>query len=537
MLNTNLNLIGVGDFDRFSAEESRAFIPFFVQYVVVGGGGGAAGGGTLKAGEAGNGGQILQGGYCVQPFATYSIQIGQGGNGGAVSGSLAITTGSAGQTSSFATISALGGNGGIYQNAVTLSFFGGDGDNGTYPASNGNGGSGSIWTINQAGPPFPDGYGGGGTGGDYLTSSYYAGGGAGFIVGPPTIEYMVVGAGGGGGAKYFIATENDNTFGGGGWGGQWKLGSFVAYPSESYSISIGKGGKNATNWGQVNGTGSYGESSSISGSIVTTPFFVSASGGQGGSPDTIGGGVGGGDLPFTSSGGINGANGLQWSDGFYYGGGGAASARNPNPGNGIGGYGGGGNGGGSTITGSVGGNDLTNYPFGIYSGPPGLGFQALRSDYGYGMGAGGSGLQELRNAGSGSGGNGIVALRYLGAPIATGGEIITSGSYTYHYFASSSTFNMTLSDLLIRPGLPGESGAVTSSNAAPNTGGGAGAAFYNEAGANGGSGFVALRYEGLPLASGGEMVETRYYTYHIYTSSGFFYPIGQESNPNVNFCP
>ncbi len=537
MLNTNLNLIGVSGFDRFSAEESRAFIPFNVQYVVVGGGGGAAGGGPLKAGQAGFGGEILQGGYCVQPFATYSIQIGQGGIGGAVSGSLTITTGSAGQSSSFATISALGGQGGVYQNAVTLSFFGGAGNNGVYPASMGNGGSGSIWTINAAGPPFPDGYGGGGTGGDYLTSSYYAGGGAGFVVGPPTIEYMIVGAGGGGGAKQFEANITDNGHGGGGWGGQWKLGSFVAYPSESYSINIGKGGANATNWGNSNGTGSYGQSSSISGSIVTTPLFVTASGGQGGSWDTIGGGVGGGDVPATASLSVNGANGLQWVDGFYYGGGGGASGENPQVPNGIGGYGGGGNGGGSTSTGSFGGNDLTNYPFGIYSGPPGYLGQVNRNDLGYGMGAGASGLRQLKNAGSGSGGNGIVALRYLGAPIATGGEIITSGSYTYHYFASSSNFNMTLSDLLIRPGLPGESGAVTSSNAVANTGGGAGGAFYNEVGSNGGSGFVALRYEGAPIANGGQMIGTDHYTYHIYTASGQFYAIGQETNPNINPCP
>ena len=535
MLNLNYNIIGAGGFDRFSKEESKGFIPFQVQYLVVGAGGGSAGGGTLKAGQAGFGGQILEGGFCVQPFATYSINIGQGGIGGAVSGSLAITTGSAGQTSSFATITASGGQGGVFQNAVTLSFFGGAGNNGVYPPSNGNGGSGSQWVYNLAGclPPFE-----GCHGGEYITSSYYAGGGAGFIIGPPLIEYMVVGAGGGGGANEAIATSGDPNHGGGGWGGKWKLGSFNAFPSESYAITIGKGGANATNWGDPFGTGSFGESSSISGALVTTPFFVTASGGQGGSFDTIGGGVGGGDIPITASVGADGANGLQWLDGFYYGGGGGASRENPTPGNGIGGYGGGGNGGGSTSTGSFGGNDSTNYPFGIYSGPPGNpSGQVNRNDFGYGMGAGGSGLRQLQNAGSGSGGNGIVALRYLGAPVATGGEIITSGSYTYHYFASSSNFNMTLSDLLIRPGAPGESGAVTGSNAANNTGGGAGGSFYNTSGSKGGSGFVALRYEGAPIATGGQEVITEHYTYHIYTASGEFYAIGQETNPNINPCP
>jgi len=534
MLNLNYNIIGGTEPNRFSKQQDKGFIPFQVQYLVVGAGGGSAGGGNLKAGQAGFGGQILEGGYCVQPFATYSINIGQGGIGGAVSGSLTITTGSAGQTSSFATITASGGQGGVFQNAVTLSFFGGAGNNGVYPPSNGNGGSGSQWVYNLGGgplcyPPF-------GSCGEYITSSYYAGGGAGFIIGPPLIEYMIVGAGGGGGAKQFIADTQDNSHGGGGWGGQWKLGSFNAYPSESYAINIGKGGKNTINYGDPFGTGSAGESSFISGSNVTTPLFVTASGGYGGSNNTVGGGVGGGDVPFTSSVSRNGANGLQWLDGYYYGGGGAAAAENPNPGNGQGGYGGGANGGGSSSTGSFGGNDQTNYPFGVPSGPPGIA-QVNRNEYGYGMGAGASGLRQLQNAGSGSGGNGIVALRYLGTPIAIGGEIITSGSYTYHYFASSSTLNMTLSELLIRPGAPGEGGAVTGSNAADNTGGGGGGSFYNISGSKGGSGFVALRYEGAPIAEGGQMIGTEHYTYHIYTASGQFYAIGNETNPNINPCP
>ena len=96
---------------------------------------------------------------------------------------------------------------------------------------------------------------------------------------------------------------------------------------------------------------------------------------------------------------------------------------------------------------------------------------------------------------------------------------------------------MTLSDLLIRPGAPGESGAVTGSNAANNTGGGAGGSFYNISGSKGGSGFVALRYEGAPIAMGGQMIGTDHYTYHIYTASGEFYAIGQETNPNINPCP
>ena len=97
--------------------------PYQVQYIVVAGGGGSAGGANLKAGQAGNGGQVLQGGYCIQPNSNYSVRIGSGGNGGAISGSLAITTGSSGQTSSLSEVIALGGNGGVYQSANTFFFW------------------------------------------------------------------------------------------------------------------------------------------------------------------------------------------------------------------------------------------------------------------------------------------------------------------------------------------------------------------------------------------------------------------------------
>jgi len=510
-------------------EGKRKSPRYQAQYIIVAGGGGSAGGGNLKAGQAGNGGQVLQAAYCFEANSNYSVRIGDGGNGGAVSGSLAITTGSSGQTSSLAEVIALGGNGGVYQSAVTNSFFGGAGNNGVYPPSNGNGGSGSQWVYNLEGclPPFT-----GCHGGEYITSSYYSGGGAGFIVGVPVIEYMIIGGGGGGAFK------------GGGWGGEWNTGSFTAFPSESFAISVGTGGKNAITTAFPNNYGFIGTSSFISGSNVTTPLFLTASGGKGGAGGTdpengLGGGSGGGVYPYSSSNDQNGANGIQWLDGFYYGGGGGASRENPIPGNGNGGWGGGANGGGSTSTGSFGGDDQTFYPFGIYSGPPGLpgNIQVNRNVFGNGMGAGASGLRTGGETG-GAGGNGTVVLRYSGAPVATGGEIITSGSFTYHYFASSSNFNMTLSDLLIRPGAPGESGAVTGSNAANNTGGGAGGSFYNISGSKGGSGFVAFRYEGLIVsASGGQIINTDHYTYHIFTSSGNFYSgEGNTQNPNINPC-
>jgi hypothetical protein len=505
MLNLNYNIIGAGGFDRYSKEEAKGFIPFQVQYVVVAGGGGSAGGGSLKAGQAGAGGQIVQGGYCVEPFATYSINIGEGGNGGAVSGSLAITTGSLGQTSSFGIITASGGQGGVYQNAVTLSFFGGAGNAGFYPPSNGNGGSGSQWVYNLATSSFPP-YPPFAHAGELISSSYYAGGGAGFIVGPPTIEYLIVG-GGGGGAGFASLTDVNN---GGGNGGKVTSGSFVAYPSESYYAFIGQGGPG----GQIDPavsipTGSCGTGSYISGSVTTLPFYDFAEGAIGGRN---------GDGLGNNGTGSSGINGLQWADGKWYGGGGARCIGTVT----YGGLGGGGNG--------CAPYNLTSFDrYGNSIFPA----QIPNTNTGGGAG-GGAGPGNSRTA---SGSAGVVAFRYEGTPIATGGEIITSGSYTYHYFTASANFNLTLSDLLIRPGAPGESGAITGSNGTNNSGGGAGGAFYNMSGSKGGSGFVALRYEGAPIAEGGQITVTDHYTYHVYTASGQFYAIGNETNPNINPCP
>jgi hypothetical protein len=53
-----------------------------------------------------------------------------------------------------------------------------------------------------------------------------------------------------------------------------------------------------------------------------------------------------------------------------------------------------------------------------------------------GGGAGGGG----NAGGTGAlGGSGIVILRYLGAQRGVGGDVVTSGGYTYHTFTSSNT--------------------------------------------------------------------------------------------------
>lgn len=516
MLNLNYNIIGAGGYDRYSKEEAKGFIPFQVQYLIVAGGGGSAGGNnSLKAGQAGGGAQVVTGSKCVFPFQTYAVTIGQGGNGGLRTATFPAYTGSNGETSSFAEFVALGGNGGYIQNEVTLSFFAGSGS-GAQPIA-GNGGAGSQWTYNLATSSFPP-YPPFAHAGELISSSYYGGGGAGFMVNPPVIEYLVVG--GGGGASAF----NADPWKGAGWGGQSISGSFVSYPNEVYAVSIGSGGPGGR--GTIS-TGSAGTGSFISGSSTVLPFYSFASGGLNGR------GSGGTTLPGNGNnstqaqhtgsiiGGVSyGGNGSQWVDGLWYGGGGALASPTP-PGNGVGGKGGGANGG---------------FPYNLTSWNR-QGTELIPQYPNTNTGGGASEYTEPAN-GQASGSVGIAAFRYLGSPIATGGQIISSGSYTYHYFTASGNFQITIDPLLIYPGLPGiGGGGVTGSNATPNTGGGAGASFYFSSGSKGGSGFVALRYEGAPIAIGGDIITTDHYTYHLYSSSGQFYAIGNETNPNINPCP
>lgn len=514
MLNLNYNIIGAGGFDRFSKEEAKGFIPFQVQYLIVAGGGGSAGGdNNLQAGQAGGGAQVVTGSYCVQPFNTYAVRIGNGGAGGQRTATFPAYTGSNGQTSSFDNIIALGGNGGYIQNVVTKSFFAGSGS-GAQPIE-GNGGMGSQWTYNlptSSYPPFPP----FAHAGELISSSFYGGGGAGFMVDPPLIEYIVVGGGGGAGGG--IVTGGTGAGGGGGWGGQSVTGSFTGFPNEVYSMYIGSGGLGAPS---PNLSGSIGSASFISGSNIIGSLFVTASAAQGGAVGPAGGAGNNGLSNENTGSGINGGSGYQWLDGFWYGGGGGASSDAPN---GKGGLGNGADGG---------------FPYDAVS-TGGCGPWTSTTNFA-GGGAGGKEPDfspPYITAQQSKGGDGVVRLRYLGSPIATGGIIQSSGSYTYHTFTASADFTITLDPLLIYPGLPGVGGGgVTGSNATTNTGGGAGGSFYFSSGSRGGSGFAAIRYEGAPIAEGGQITVTDHYTYHVYTASGEFYAIGNETNPNINPCP
>ena len=314
-------------------------------------------------------------------------------------------------------------------------------------------------------------------------------------------------------------------FGGG--GGAAITGSFIAEPMvKTYPISIGLGGEsiykclaefayegtasvafgvsagggkapNSFNTSGNSGTGSWG---------LTTPFLgISSGSGAGGA-----GAAGTGSAVRTSTPagtwqGGNGGVGLQWVDGKFYAGGGAGSNK--------------------TATSHQGSQGTTTEQFGYFPG----------------VGSTGAGFTTPAR-----GGTGIVVVRYPGTGSKAIGGILSydaGTNYTYHHFTASGNFVLNdNTSSLFTSGLAGigapnalfsPSGSLTPT---PNTGGGAAATYYNQNGVSGSDGFVAIRYEGAPIAQGGNIVVTDLYTYHLFSSSGDFYVIGNETNPNINPC-
>jgi hypothetical protein len=251
------------------------------------------------------------------------------------------------------------------------------------------------------------------------------------------IEVTLVGGGGGSGwsaAGVYPTFPPDNQGSGGGGG----AGRYVTYTASlsngTYPITIGTGGAAGVS-GSVNPAGGIG---------TNTVFQTNVAPG--------GGGGGAGLVGF-----INGAPG-----GSGGGGGNMFVTINPSPSNGGAAVLGSG---GLNITGSgnAGGNNSGTVVFGDSGGGAGgpagvFGIYALGvygsngKLYAQGGAGGRTGYGQLTTSGSGgsnppaaaAGGMpglpGIGLIRYLGAPVATGGAISTSGSYTYHTFTSSSNF-------------------------------------------------------------------------------------------------
>lgn len=538
MLNLNYN-INASNLERakFTEQENEAFRPFQIQYIIVPAGGGAAAGNNSfesgsdvpKFGIAGNGGVIVTGSYCVQPLVSYPIVIGNGGAGGIATSESIAWTGSNGENSAFYNIEAIGGDGGKSQQYITSSTFAGSGA--STSASIADGGSGSQWTYNLPGclpdPFFPECH-----GGELISSSYYSGGGAGIVVSGSietlTIEYAVIG-GGGGGATFQQNPATTQAYAGGGGAGGMVTGSFILQPAvRTYPVVVGAGGLR----GILVGVGAEAQDGTDgSGSAA---FGVSTTGGKGGTA-TVGGegGIGGGNSGTGSWG-----NTTEYLGAIGLAGGGAGVTNSGSIGTT-----------GDTEPerdGGAGGDGLqwvnSTYYAGGGAGAYGIGDSTYVGTSGLGQGNFGGGGEGQRGNSNNNGVSGSVILRYAGTEAkATGGEISIDGGYVYHTFTASADLVYGAEQSLVyTSGLPGVGGGglfnVSGSSIVDNTGGGAAATFYSNNGASGSNGFVAIRYEGAPIAEGGNIVVTDHYTYHLFSSSGDFYVIGNETNPNINPC-
>ncbi len=260
---------------------------------------------------------------------------------------------------------------------------------------------------------------------------------------PYALEFIVVAGGGGAGSDR----------GGGGGAGGFVRGNISAFPSTSYTITVGAGGTGRTNdadtgsnscvstfadaygggggGGYPTGCGRPGGSGGGASTAQTPTFLCKGSGtpGQGnpGGCTVSGGGGGGGGAGQvgcnSSGGGGKGGNGFfcnDWANAtvsgagaWYAGGGGGAAPSGPPAG--PGGSGGGGNG---------------------ASGDNGTGGTPGTTNTG---GGGGGGTGGPSNSG-GNGGSGIVILRYLGPQRGSGGTVYSGNGFTYHKFTSTSSY-------------------------------------------------------------------------------------------------
>jgi gliding motility-associated-like protein len=238
-----------------------------IEYLVVGGAGGGATGYDNAGGGGGGAGMALSGRFSVTPGTTYPIYIGDGGLGGA--NARANNWGVNGENSSFATITALGGNkgkgcrsvdiAGVAQSTNCSSAIGGGGSGGGF---GGKGGGGAVGNgSNNASAT-------GGAGGTGLSSS---------ITGS-AITYGIGGAGGNNGTVTTGTNGAANT-GNGGKGGSALSSSSAAGGKGGSGIVIIKYATQATtiNYCQ-NETAIPLQATALSGNILQ--WYTVASGGS-----------------------------------------------------------------------------------------------------------------------------------------------------------------------------------------------------------------------------------------------------------------
>jgi len=264
--------------DAANSNSYTVATPLSVEYLIVGGGGGGGGGSSTSSytGGGGGGGGGFRTGFIEVTPQSYTVTVGNGGTGGAYN--VVDNSGTSGEASSFAGISAAGGGGGgAGGNATAAARIGKSGGSG--------GGSGYRSTV-------------GGTGNTPITSPSQGNNG-GFA---GTGEQ---GSGGGGGAGA-IGADGTNlpqyTGGAGGIG----LSSSISGTTQFYAGGGGAGGLDLgivpSGFGAVGGLGGGGGG----GFLGTSPTVYN---GQNGLENT-GGGGGGGTRHTVSNVGGNGGSGI-----------------------------------------------------------------------------------------------------------------------------------------------------------------------------------------------------------------------------------
>ena len=270
-------------------------------------------------------------------------------------------------------------------------------------------------------------------------------------------EVLVVAGGGGGGAYYPF----NGCSGGAGAGGL--IYTTVNFSSNTGSIPIIVGAGSS-------GGGGYGNNTPANNSYISNRLDLLAYAGGLPSYPPLNGGSGGGGINY---GGVNNLPTSGITGQGYPGGTSALPTQPPQGyvmsatggGGGAGGPGGDGVSGSGVIRGGDGGIGRyfsqfailtvgTGSPAGWYAGGGAGNAQGVRTAIAVGGlgGGGGDNISGIANTGGGggaqapyaggnsNGGSGIVIIRYQGNPIATGGSITTTGSYTSHAFTSSGNF-------------------------------------------------------------------------------------------------
>jgi hypothetical protein len=248
-------------------------------------------------------------------------------------------------------------------------------------------------------------------------------------------------------------------------------------------------------------------------------ILVVAGGGAGGATGTTGGGGGAGGLQYINTTSLsigkfetivgngatsNGANGQNsvFSTFISYGGGGAGL-------NGNSGGSGGGAGRGATTFNS-GGLALQNQgnPGGSVTGP----FDnSYSSAGGGGAGTAGSSITGVSQRGHGGSGSFISAFAAIGGLPA--GWFAGGGGGSFNAFGTFGGLGG-----IGGGGNGGELNTPSLYSGSANTGGGGGGSW--NIGGIGGSGIVAIRYNGTPIAIGGEITQSAGFTYHVFRTVG-----------------